>query len=71
MPGSCECGNETSGSIKCGEFLDQLMTYEMVKNPAPCSYIVICVHTKHKAGTVGIMAPASCRLALNFRKTQH
>jgi len=21
---SCECGNEPSGSIKCGEFLDQL-----------------------------------------------
>ena len=21
--GSCECGNEPSGSIKCGEFLDQ------------------------------------------------
>jgi hypothetical protein len=20
--GACECGNETSGSIKCGEFLD-------------------------------------------------
>jgi hypothetical protein len=20
--GTCECGNETSGSIKCGEFLD-------------------------------------------------
>ena len=22
--GSCECGNELSGSIKCGEFLDKL-----------------------------------------------
>jgi hypothetical protein len=22
MAGSCECGNETSGSIKYGEFLD-------------------------------------------------
>jgi hypothetical protein len=22
MAGSCECGNELSGSIKCGEFLD-------------------------------------------------
>ena len=21
-PGTCECGNELSGSIKCGEFLD-------------------------------------------------
>ena len=22
VAGSCECGNESSGSIKCGEFLD-------------------------------------------------
>jgi hypothetical protein len=22
VAGCCECGNETSGSIKCGEFLD-------------------------------------------------
>jgi hypothetical protein len=22
MAGACECGNELSGSIKCGEFLD-------------------------------------------------
>ena len=22
VAGTCECGNETSGSIKCGEFLD-------------------------------------------------
>jgi hypothetical protein len=22
VAGSCECGNETSGSIKCGEFLE-------------------------------------------------
>jgi hypothetical protein len=24
VAGTCECGNETSGSIKCGEILDQL-----------------------------------------------
>ena len=24
MAGTCECGNEPSGSIKCGEFLDGL-----------------------------------------------
>jgi len=24
--GSCECGNEPSGSVKCGEFLDKLKT---------------------------------------------
>jgi hypothetical protein len=22
VAGTCECGNEVSGSIKCGEFLD-------------------------------------------------
>jgi hypothetical protein len=26
VAGSCECGNEHSGSIKCGEFLDYLRT---------------------------------------------
>jgi len=24
MAGSCECGNESSGSVKCREFLDWL-----------------------------------------------
>ena len=26
VAGTCECGNEPSGSIKCGEFLDPLRT---------------------------------------------
>jgi hypothetical protein len=26
VAGTCECGNEPSGSIKCGEFLYQLQT---------------------------------------------
>ena len=26
VAGSCECGNEPSGSVKCEEFLDQLRT---------------------------------------------
>jgi len=26
MVGTCECDNEPSGSIKCGEFLDLLKT---------------------------------------------
>jgi hypothetical protein len=26
VAGTCECGNEPSGSIKCGEFLDWLRT---------------------------------------------
>ena len=26
MTGICECGNEPLGSIKCGEYLDKLLT---------------------------------------------
>ena len=29
--GTCECGNETSGSIKSGKFLDQLQTGQLLK----------------------------------------
>ena len=28
---TCECGNEPSGSVKCGEFLDQLQTSQLLK----------------------------------------
>jgi hypothetical protein len=28
VAGTCECGNEPSGSIKCGEFLDRLASQE-------------------------------------------
>ena len=31
MAGSCECGNEPAGSIKCGEFLDWLKTVSLLK----------------------------------------
>jgi hypothetical protein len=31
MAGACEFGNEPSGSIKCGEFLDQLRIGELLK----------------------------------------
>ena len=29
--GTCECANELSGSIKCGEFLDWLRTGQLLK----------------------------------------
>jgi hypothetical protein len=36
MVGSCEYGNATSGSIKDGEFLEQLSDYQLLKkNSAP------------------------------------
>ena len=31
VAGTCECGNEPSGSIKCGEFIDQLKTGKLLK----------------------------------------
>jgi hypothetical protein len=31
VAGSCEYGNEPSGSIKCGEFLDELRTSGLLK----------------------------------------
>ena len=31
MAGTCECGNESSGSIKWGEFLDWLKKYWVFK----------------------------------------
>ena len=38
MAGCCERGNEPSGSIKCGEFLDYLKTGHLVKkDSAPWS----------------------------------
>ena len=41
VAGTCECGNEPSGSVKCGEFLDQLRTGQLLKqDPAACSQSV-------------------------------
>ena len=31
VAGTCECGNESSGSIKCGGFLDWLRTVQLLK----------------------------------------
>ena len=30
MAGACECGNETSYFVKCGEFIDQLLRKDSV-----------------------------------------
>jgi hypothetical protein len=29
--GTCKCGSEPSGSVKCGEFIDQLRTCQLLK----------------------------------------
>ena len=34
MAGCCERGNEPSGSVKCGEFLNQLKTDHILKKDA-------------------------------------
>jgi hypothetical protein len=33
VAGSCECGNESSGSIKCGNFLSSLETVSFSRIP--------------------------------------
>ena len=51
VAGTCECGNEPSGSIKCGEFIDQLRTaYLLKKDSAPWSKYVMkgLYFTKYK-----------------------
>ena len=38
---SCEKGDERAGSTKCGEFLDQLRDYQLLKrDSAPWNYFV-------------------------------
>ena len=38
MAGTCDCGNEPSGSIKCGKILDKLRTGQLLdKASAPWS----------------------------------
>ena len=46
---ACECGNEPSGSVKCGEFLDQLQTSQLLKkDSAPWSkYILTNINDRY------------------------
>ena len=41
--GICECGYELSGSIKCGEFLDQLFTKNCARWSQLVSYALLSV----------------------------
>ena len=41
MSGACEYGNELSGSIKCGEFLDQLQN-QLASQEGLCSTEYVC-----------------------------
>jgi len=37
VAGNCESGDEPSGSIKCGEFLEQLIDNQLASQEALCS----------------------------------
>jgi hypothetical protein len=41
MVGSCECGKESSGSIKCGEFLDWMRDYQVLKKNTSIMFLDI------------------------------
>ena len=43
VAGTCECGNEPSGSIKCGEFLDSLRTGQLLKNDSDVWSESVCL----------------------------
>ena len=48
---ACECGNELSGSVKCGEFLDYLQTSQLLKkDSAPWGKYIITVSMTTKTG---------------------
>jgi hypothetical protein len=47
VAGSCECGNETSSSIKGGGFTDQLSVYLVLKKGFnPCSHKAVNIRGK-------------------------
>ena len=51
VAGTCECGNEPSGFINCGEFLDQQKTGQLLKKDSAqwSKYVVqICIGKRYK-----------------------
>ena len=74
---ACECGNEPSGSVKYGEFLDQLQTSQLLKkDSAPWSKyqqtnncpVTTLLGTFSKLQKKGLLV-SSC-LVLSVRKEQ-
>ena len=43
LAGTCECGNEPLGSIKCREFLDQLEEGQHLKMDSAAQSKYVCV----------------------------
>jgi hypothetical protein len=64
VEGTCECGNESSVSIKCGEFLDYLRTGELLKkDSAAWSQSVLApTETFHMTGLKIVSRAADLRL---------
>jgi hypothetical protein len=62
VAGCCASGNELSGSIKCGEFLEQLRNCELFKEErVPVSWVVSWLVIQSDGYTV-ILPPNSCFL---------
>ena len=71
--GTCDCGNELSGSIKCGEVLHYLKTYELLKKDCATWSIsqstdVVFVNTNLwlKKGVLIRFTPLSCHVWVNL-----
>ena len=47
---TCECGNEPSGSIECGEFLDRVRTHQHLQDSALWSKYVSVRHVQPSKG---------------------
>ena len=58
MAGSCECGNEPSGSIKCGEFVgvaeDLLASQGGLCSKELVSYVRVCREESSKTAEVSV-----------------
>ena len=77
---ACECGNEPSGSVKCGEFLDQLLTSQLLKkDSAPWRkyyYMIIHLLSQLIPNALCTMHYALCTMylavtAVNKSRTQY
>jgi hypothetical protein len=58
VAGSCEYGNEPSGSIKCGEYFDELLNYKTGKFP------VLWFRSPHRPEDGSLSIAETCRLKL-------
>ena len=55
MAGTCERGNDTSDSIKCGEFLDLLRNCLLLKKESAPWSVIIFIDTMVTSAARGLM----------------